>query len=195
MMNNDKVATRSGSKYRSKSGIEHPVPSTAKRNQYYNDNEVNKPQTKKYAVVVSEEIKHRLLIFPVARTVALKTMLVDDIGDVTITNNGVTILKMLEVQHPAAKVLVELAKLQNREVGDGTTSVVIIAAELLELAMREACKYVDEKLAVKLATEAAITILRIDDMIKLYKTKVRMKNVKPAANSILLRKLQTQLYV
>ncbi|RAL54025.1 hypothetical protein DM860_004496 [Cuscuta australis] len=101
--------------------------------------------------------------------VGLDKMLVDDIGDVTITNDGATILKMLEVEHPAAKVLVELAELQDREVGDGTTSVVIIAAELLKrandlvknkihptsiisgyrLAMREACKYVDDKLAVK----------------------------------------------
>ncbi|CAL9782117.1 unnamed protein product [Musa acuminata subsp. burmannicoides] len=101
--------------------------------------------------------------------VGLDKMLVDDIGDVTITNDGATILKMLEVEHPAAKVLVELAELQDREVGDGTTSVVILAAELLKrandlvrnkihptsiisgyrLAMREACKYVDEKLAVK----------------------------------------------
>ncbi|EEF37754.1 T-complex protein 1 subunit alpha [Ricinus communis] len=101
--------------------------------------------------------------------VGLDKMLVDDIGDVTITNDGATILKMLEVEHPAAKVLVELAELQDREVGDGTTSVVIVAAELLKrandlvrnkihptsiisgyrLAMREACKYVDEKLAVK----------------------------------------------
>ena len=60
-------------------------------------------------------------------------MLVDDIGDVTITNDGATILKMLEVEHPAAKVLVELAELQDREVGDGTTSVVIVAAELLKV--------------------------------------------------------------
>ncbi|CAL5398085.1 unnamed protein product [Camellia sinensis] len=101
--------------------------------------------------------------------VGLDKMLVDDIGDVTITNDGATILKMLDVEHPAAKVLVELAELQDREVGDGTTSVVIIAAELLKrandlvrnkihptsiisgyrLAMREACKYVDEKLAMK----------------------------------------------
>ncbi|KAL6279900.1 hypothetical protein ACE6H2_016781 [Prunus campanulata] len=81
--------------------------------------------------------------------VGLDKMLVDDIGDVTITNDGATILKMLEVEHPAAKVLVELAELQDREVGDGTTSVVIVAAELLKLAMREACKYVEEKLAVK----------------------------------------------
>ncbi|CAF1235620.1 unnamed protein product [Didymodactylos carnosus] len=62
----------------------------------------------------------------------LDKMLVDDIGDVTITNDGATILKLLEVEHPAAKVLVELAQLQDQEVGDGTTSVVIIAAELLK---------------------------------------------------------------
>ncbi|KAL5212226.1 hypothetical protein ABZP36_023073 [Zizania latifolia] len=65
--------------------------------------------------------------------VGLDKMLVDDIGDVTITNDGATILKMLEVEHPAAKVLVELAELQDQEVGDGTTSVVIVAAELLKV--------------------------------------------------------------
>ena len=46
------------------------------------------------------------------------------IQDVTVTNDGATILKLLEVEHPAAKVLVELADLQDQEVGDGTTSVV-----------------------------------------------------------------------
>jgi T-complex protein 1 subunit alpha len=61
-------------------------------------------------------------------------MLVDDIGDVTITNDGATILAQLEVDHPAARVLVDLAQLQDREVGDGTTSVVIIASELLKRA-------------------------------------------------------------
>lgn len=64
--------------------------------------------------------------------IGLDKMLVDDIGDVTITNDGATILRRLEVEHPAAKVLVELAELQDSEVGDGTTSVVIIAAELLK---------------------------------------------------------------
>ena len=64
----------------------------------------------------------------------LDKMLVDDIGDVTITNDGATILKQLEVAHPAAKVLVELSQIQDREVGDGTTSVVILAAELLKRA-------------------------------------------------------------
>lgn len=64
----------------------------------------------------------------------LDKMLVDDIGDVTITNDGATILGQLEVTHPAAKVLVELSQIQDREVGDGTTSVVILAAELLKRA-------------------------------------------------------------
>lgn len=52
--------------------------------------------------------------------------------DVTVTNDGATILRLLEVEHPAARVLVELAQLQDEEVGDGTTSVVIVAAELLK---------------------------------------------------------------
>ncbi len=65
--------------------------------------------------------------------VGLDKMLVDDIGDVTITNDGATILHQLEVEHPAAKVLVELADLQDQEVGDGTTSVVLLAAELLKV--------------------------------------------------------------
>ncbi|WRX08757.1 Chaperonin Cpn60/GroEL/TCP-1 family - like 2 [Theobroma cacao] len=121
--------------------------------------------------------------------VGLDKMLVDDIGDVTITNDGATILKMLEVEHPAAKVLVELAELQDREVGDGTTSVVIVAAEFLKrandlvrnkihptsiisgyrLAMREACKYVEEKLAVK------VEKLGKDSLINCAKTSMSSK--------------------
>ncbi|KAF5732908.1 T-complex protein 1 alpha subunit [Tripterygium wilfordii] len=121
--------------------------------------------------------------------VGLDKMLVDDIGDVTITNDGATILKMLEVEHPAAKVLVELAELQDREVGDGTTSVVIVAAELLKrandlvrnkihptsiisgyrLAMREACKYIEEKLAVK------VEKLGKDSLINCAKTSMSSK--------------------
>lgn len=58
--------------------------------------------------------------------VGLDKMLVDDVGDVTVTNDGASILRLLEVQHPAAKVLVDLAQLQDEEVGDGTTSVVSI---------------------------------------------------------------------
>ncbi|MEM2875075.1 MAG: thermosome subunit beta [Candidatus Hadarchaeales archaeon] len=59
-------------------------------------------------------------------------MLVDTLGDVIVTNDGVTILKEMEVEHPAAKMLVEVAKTQDDEVGDGTTTAVIIAGELLK---------------------------------------------------------------
>jgi thermosome len=61
-------------------------------------------------------------------------MLVDSMGDVTITNDGATILKEMDVQHPAAKIMVEIAKAVDNEVGDGTTSSVIIAGALLEKA-------------------------------------------------------------
>eukprot|EP01083_Nonionella_stella_P051111 135730_1 len=101
--------------------------------------------------------------------VGLDKMLVDEVGDVTITNDGATILKMMEVEHPAAKVLVELANLQDEEVGDGTTSVVIIAAELIrranalvkedihpttiisgyQRAKREACKFIADNMCSK----------------------------------------------
>jgi T-complex protein 1 subunit alpha len=102
----------------------------------------------------------------------LDKMLVDDIGDVTITNDGATILKLLEVQHPAAKVLVELSQIQDREVGDGTTSVVILAAELLKranelvknkihptsvmsgyrIALRESVKFIQQNMSIKVDT-------------------------------------------
>ncbi|KAJ3018650.1 T-complex protein 1 subunit alpha [Thoreauomyces humboldtii] len=101
--------------------------------------------------------------------VGLDKMLVDDIGDVTISNDGATILNLLEVEHPAARVLVELAQQQDKEVGDGTTSVVIIAAELLRrahelvknkihpttiitgyrLASKEAVKFIVDQMTVK----------------------------------------------
>jgi len=61
-------------------------------------------------------------------------MLVDSFGDVTITSDGRTILDEMDVQHPAAKMLVEVAKTQDKEAGDGTTSAVIIAGELLNRA-------------------------------------------------------------
>jgi len=102
--------------------------------------------------------------------VGLDKMLVNEIGDVTITNDGATILKLLEVEHPAGKVLVELSNLQDAEVGDGTTSVVILAAELLKRAnelvkqgihpttvisgfiraKKEACKFIAKSLTTKI---------------------------------------------
>ena len=59
-------------------------------------------------------------------------MLVDSLGDVVITNDGVTILNEMQIEHPAAKMIVEVAKTQEEEVGDGTTTAVVIAGELLK---------------------------------------------------------------
>ena len=113
--------------------------------------------------------------------VGLDKMLVDDIGDVTVTNDGATILSLLDVQHPASKILVELAQQQDREVGDGTTSVVIIASELLKranelvknkihpttiitgyrLALREAIRYITEVLSQPVDTLGKETMINI----------------------------------
>ncbi|MDO8555813.1 MAG: thermosome subunit beta [Nanoarchaeota archaeon] len=63
-------------------------------------------------------------------------MIVDSLGDVTITNDGVTILEEMQIEHPAAKMVVEVAKTQEHEVGDGTTTAVVFAGELLKNAER-----------------------------------------------------------
>ena len=59
-------------------------------------------------------------------------MLVDSLNDVTVTNDGVTILEEMNIEHPAAKMIVEVAKTQESEVGDGTTTAVVLAGELLK---------------------------------------------------------------
>ena len=61
-------------------------------------------------------------------------MIVDSLGDVIITNDGVTILEEMQIEHPAAKMIVEIAKTQEKEIGDGTTTAVILAGELLKRA-------------------------------------------------------------
>eukprot|EP00045_Choanoeca_perplexa_P007392 m.66507 g.66507 ORF g.66507 m.66507 type:complete len:558 (+) comp14057_c0_seq2:51-1724(+) len=114
------------------------------------------------AVAVANVVKSSL------GPVGLDKMLVDDVGDVTVTNDGATIVSMLEVEHPAAKILVELAQLQDQEVGDGTTTVVILASELLKcadqlvkekihptsiisgfrLASKEAVRYIKENMVI-----------------------------------------------
>jgi thermosome len=89
-------------------------------------------------------------------------MLVDTLGDVTITNDGATILKELDVQHPAAKILVEVAKATDNEVGDGTTSAVVLAGALLERAEELINKNVHPTIIVdgyNLALEKALQIL------------------------------------
>lgn len=122
--------------------------------------------------------------------VGLDKMLVDDIGDVTVTNDGATILSLLDVQHPAGKILVELAQQQDREVGDGTTSVVIIASELLKranelvrnqihpttiitgyrLALREAIRFIKEVLSQdvnELGKESIVSIAKTSMLSKI----------------------------
>ncbi|CDI06213.1 MAG: thermosome subunit beta [Candidatus Nitrosotenuis sp.] len=90
-------------------------------------------------------------------------MLVDTLGDVTITNDGATILKEIDVQHPAAKMMVEISKATDNEVGDGTTSTVVLAGALLEKAEELIGKNVHPTVVVdgfKKAAEKAIAELR-----------------------------------
>ena len=89
-------------------------------------------------------------------------MLVSTIGDVIITNDGATIMKELDIQHPAAKMLVEVAKTQDNEVGDGTTTVVVLTGELLEEAEKLLDKDIHPTVVVegyKKASEKAREIL------------------------------------
>src|SRR5919108_5314017 len=88
-------------------------------------------------------------------------MLVDSLGDVTITNDGATILKEIDVQHPAAKMMVEISKATDNEVGDGTSSVVILAGSLIEKAEELVGKDVHPTVVVdgyRMACDKAIEI-------------------------------------
>ena len=96
-------------------------------------------------------------------------MLVDSIEDITITNDGATILKEIDVQHPAAKMMVEVAKSVDNEVGDGTTSSVVLAGALIE----KAEELIDKKVHATViadgyqkASEKALDILKKDIAIK-----------------------------
>lgn len=80
------------------------------------------------AIIVSEIVKSTL------GPRGMDKMLVDSLGDVTVTNDGATILDEIDVQNPAAKMMVEVAKTQDDEVGDGTTTAVVLAGELLKKA-------------------------------------------------------------
>jgi len=110
----------------------------------------------------------------------LDKMLVDSFGDVTVTNDGATIVKEMEVQHPAAKLLVEVAKAQDAEVGDGTTSAVVLAGSLLAKAEELLDQDIHPSIiiegytkalreALKILREAAISI-NINDRDSLRKT-------------------------
>ena len=107
-------------------------------------------------------------------------MLVDGLGDVTITNDGATILKEIDVQHPAAKAMVEIAKATDNEVGDGTTSAVVLGSALLDKAEELIDKDVHPTVIVdgyNKAAEKAREILssisiKVDPKDKLWLTKI-----------------------
>ena len=91
----------------------------------------------------------------------LDKMLVDSFGDVTVTNDGATIVKEMEVQHPAAKLLVEVAKAQDAEVGDGTTSAVVLAGTLLAKAEELLDQDIHPSIIIEGYTKALKEALRI----------------------------------
>ena len=118
----------------------------------------------------------------------LDKMLVDSLGDVTITNDGATILKEIDAQHPAAKMMVEVSKTIDTEVGDGTTSSVVFAGALLEKAEKLLEKDVHSTVIVdgyQAASEKALELLadfaksvKPDDqesLIKIAKTSMQSK--------------------
>ena len=106
-------------------------------------------------------------------------MLVDNFGDVTITSDGRTILDEMDIQHPAAKMLVEVAKTQDKETGDGTTSAVIIAGELLNKAEELIDKNIHPTIVIdgyKLAAEKALeTLEKISIQVDLKSTDFLVK--------------------
>jgi len=130
----------------------------------------------------------------------LDKMLVDSLGDVTITNDGATILKEIDAQHPAAKMMVEISKTIDTEVGDGTTSSVVFAGALLEKAEKLLEKDVHSTVIIDgyhAASEKALELLaklattvKPDDresLIKIAKTSMQSKLV--SENSVPLSKL------
>ncbi|MGB9168862.1 MAG: thermosome subunit beta [Nitrososphaeraceae archaeon] len=124
-------------------------------------------------------------------------MLVDSLGDVTITNDGATVLKEIDVQHPAAKMMVEISKATDNEVGDGTTSVVVLAGALIEKAEELITKDVHPTIIVdgyRKSAQKAIEILnkiaqKIDandkeSLIKVAKTSMQTKLVSKEAHEL-----------
>lgn len=118
-------------------------------------------------------------------------MLVDSLGDVTITNDGVTILKEIDVQHPAAKMLVEISKTTDNEVGDGTTSAVVLAGALLENAESLLQQDVHPTVIVdgyrKAAKQAAVLLSEIGEVTLPENREVLRKVAKTAMQTKLVR--------
>ncbi|MFQ6085512.1 MAG: thermosome subunit beta [Candidatus Bathyarchaeia archaeon] len=92
-------------------------------------------------------------------------MVIDSLGDITVTNDGATILDEIDVQNPAAKLMVEVAKTQDNEVGDGTTSVVVFAGELLKKARERLDQEIHPNTIVDGYRRAAEEALRVLDKV------------------------------
>jgi len=124
-------------------------------------------------------------------------MLVDSLGDVTITNDGATILKEIDVQHPAAKMLVEISKTTDNEVGDGTTSVVVLAGALLENAESLINQNVHPIIIVdgyrKAAKKAKQYLEEIADVVTANDKSILQKIAKTSMQTKLVRKDSSQL--
>ena len=115
----------------------------------------------------------------------LDKMLVDSLGDVTITNDGATILKEIDAQHPTAKMMVEISKTIDTEVGDGTTSSVIFAGTLLAKAEELLSKDVHSSVIIdgfQAASEKALEIL--DEIAKKVQDNDKETLLKIAATSM-----------
>ena len=124
-------------------------------------------------------------------------MLVDSLGDVTITNDGATILKEIDVQHPAAKMLVEIAKTTDNEVGDGTTSAVVLAGALLEHAETLVLQDVHPTIIVdgyrKAGKKAKEFLDQIADKVSPTDNAILLKIAKTSMQTKLVRKDSEQL--
>ena len=124
-------------------------------------------------------------------------MLVDSLGDVTITNDGATILKEIDVQHPAAKMLVEISKTTDNEVGDGTTSVVVLAGALLDNAELLIDQDVHPTIIVdgyrKAAKKAKQFLESISDKVSANDKNILTKIAKTSMQTKLVRKDSDQL--
>ncbi|MGI0078414.1 MAG: thermosome subunit beta [Nitrososphaerales archaeon] len=116
-------------------------------------------------------------------------MLVDTLGDVTITNDGATILKEIDVQHPAAKMLVEISKTTDQEVGDGTTSAVVLAGALLENAEELINKDVHPTIIVDGYRKAADKAIEFLDEISVKLKPDDKTSLKHVAETSMLTKL------
>jgi len=119
-------------------------------------------------------------------------MLVDSFGDVTITSDGATILKEMDVEHPVAKMLVEVAKAQDAEVGDGTTSVVVLAGELLSKAEELIEKEVHPVIIIDGYKKAALKALDVLDQIAVPIQMTDKETLKKIAKTSLAAKIVSE---